>query len=170
VNSSCENPAAVMIILTVQDDQLKVLFTHRTNSVRTHKDQVALPGGMKEQDDKDLIQTAIRETNEEIGIDIQLNENIGFLPVVESISNYHIQPIICFKKSLGLMKINHKEVERVFFIPLDWILDCANWELKKYQSSDKKERMVVFFKPFDGEVVWGITAQIMVNFAKVLNW
>lgn len=159
-----------MIILTEQNDQLQVLFTHRTNSVRTHKDQVALPGGMKEKDDKDLIQTAIRETGEEIGIDIHKDEIIGSLPIVESISNYHIQPYVCFKKSLGVINNNNKEVERVFFIPLDWILDRANWELKKYISSDKKERMVVFFEPFGGEVVWGITAQIMVNFAAALNW
>ena len=159
-----------MIILTEQNGLLQVLFTHRTTSVRTHKDQVSLPGGLKEEDDKYLFQTAIRETREEIGIDISKEEIIGFLPAVPSISNYHIQPYICFKKSLGLIKTNNKEVERVFFIPLDWIMDRANWELKKYLSSDKKESKVVFFKPFDGEMVWGITAQIMVNFATALNW
>lgn len=159
-----------MIILTEQVDHLQVLFTHRTNSVRTHKDQVSLPGGMRERDDKDLIQTAIRETREEIGIDIHKDEIIGSLPIVESISNYHIQPYICFKKYMGVINTNKKEVERVFFIPLNWILDRANWKLKKYKSSDKKERMVVFFEPFEGEVVWGITAQIMVNFATALNW
>ncbi len=159
-----------MIILTEKEDHLQVLFTHRTNSVRTHKDQVALPGGMRERNEKNLIQTAIRETREEIGIDIHKDEIIGFLPIVESISNYHIQPYICFKKSLGVIITNNKEVEKVFFIPLGWILDRANWELKKYKSSDKKGRMVVFFEPFGGEVVWGITAQFMVNFAIALKW
>lgn len=159
-----------MIILTEQNDQLQVLFTHRTNSVRTHKGQVSLPGGVIEEKDSDLIQTAIRETGEEVGIAISREEIIGFLPPVESISNYLIQPYICYKKSIEKITVNEKEVGSVFFIPLDWILDQSNWELKKYRSSDKKNRMVVFFKPVDGEVVWGITAQIMVNFAAALSW
>ncbi len=159
-----------MVILTEQNDQLQVLFTHRTNSVRTHKDQVSLPGGVIEKNDADLIQTAIRETEEEVGINIKRAEIIGTLPPVESISNYLVQPYISYKKEIKKISINEKEVGSVFNIPLDWILDRANWELKKYRSSDKKERMVIFFKPFDGEVVWGITAQIMVNFAIALNW
>lgn len=159
-----------MIILTEQKDQLQVLFTHRTNSVRTHKGQVSLPGGVIEQKDADLIQTAIRETGEEVGVEIKREDIIGFLPPVESISNYLIQPYISYKKEIERITINEKEVGSVFYIPLDWILDHSNWELKKYRPSDKKDRMVIFFKPFRGEVVWGITAQIMVNFAAALYW
>lgn len=159
-----------MVILTQKDDQLQVLFTHRTNAVRTHKDQVSLPGGMQEETDQDLIQTAIRETKEETGITILREEVIGLLPPVESIYDFQIHPFIGFKKVIVETAINPKEVEKVFYIPLDWILDRNNWELKKYLSSDKKERMVIFFKPFDHEVVWGITAQILVNLAATLNW
>jgi 8-oxo-dGTP pyrophosphatase MutT (NUDIX family) len=165
-----KNPAAVMVILTEQDDQLQVLFTHRTNSVRTHKDQVSLPGGVMETIDSDLIDTAIRETEEEVGLAIKTGEIIGKLPPVESISNYLIQPFVSFKKEITDLTINGNEVERIFYIPLDWILNRSNWELKKYVSFDKKERMVIYFKTFGGEVVWGITAQIMVNFASALNW
>lgn len=165
-----KNPAAVMIILTELDDQLQVLLTHRANSVRTHKDQVSLPGGMKDRGDKGLLQTAIRETREEIGIEINRDEIIGHLPDVKSISNYIIRSFVCYKKTLGQIIKNNQEVEKVFFIPLVWILDGTNWELKKHISSDNKERSLVFFKPFDGEIVWGITAQIMVFFANVLKW
>lgn len=162
--------AAVMVILTPIENELNVLFTHRTNSVRTHKDQVSLPGGLTENGDQNLIQTAIRETHEEIGITILENEIIGSLTPVESISNYHIHPFVCFKNELGTLILNKSEVSKIFFIPLDWVLDCSNWQYKKMMTSDGKEKSVIFYEPYDSEVVWGITAKILVDFGKMLYW
>jgi 8-oxo-dGTP pyrophosphatase MutT (NUDIX family) len=168
--SNGKNLAAVMLILTVIKDQLQILFTHRTDTVSTHKDQVSLPGGLKEKNDKNLIQTAIRETNEEIGILFHEDEIIGTLPLMESISNYQIQPFICFKENIEQPVINEDEVKHIFMIPIDWILNNTNWNYQIIKTSDHKERNVIVFQPYQSEVVWGITAQIMVSFSNRLLW
>jgi 8-oxo-dGTP pyrophosphatase MutT (NUDIX family) len=162
--------AAVMVILTPINDELNILFTHRTNSVRIHKDQVSLPGGLKEKGDQSLIQTAIRETREEIGISIIENEIIGSLTPVESISNFRIHPFVCCKYELGSTQLNKSEVSKIFFIPLKWVLDESNWQYKKMMTSNDKERSVIFYEPYESEVVWGITARILVDFGRMLYW
>jgi 8-oxo-dGTP pyrophosphatase MutT (NUDIX family) len=162
--------AAVMVILTPIENELNVLFTHRTNSVRTHKDQVSLPGGLKENGDQSLLHTAIRETREEIGLTILEHEIIGTLIPVESISNYRIHPFVCCKFELGVILLNKSEVSKIFFIPLKWVLDDSNWQYKKMMTSDGKERSVIIYEPYESEVVWGITANILVDFGRMLYW
>lgn len=161
--------AAVMIILTPIDNQLNILFTHRTNSVRTHKDQVSLPGGLMEAVDKNLLSTAIRETNEEIGLLVDVKEIIGSLTPVKSITDYFIQPFICFKPELDVIRINRSEVTNLFLVPMDWILNASNRHYEKIITQDGKERSVIFYSPYQTEVIWGITANLMVNFGDLLN-
>jgi 8-oxo-dGTP pyrophosphatase MutT (NUDIX family) len=162
--------AAVMVILTVINEQLYLLFTHRTDIVSTHKDQVSFPGGLQELNDENLIQTAIRETNEEIGILINENEIIGNLPEQKSISGFQIHPFVCDIENLENIKLNQAEVKHIFTIPLDWILDHKNWGFETYKSPDGKERQVVFFQKYMNEIVWGITGQILVSFSNLLLW
>ena len=161
--------AAVMLILTVINDQLFLVFTHRTNLVSTHKDQVSFPGGLQEVDDKSLLQTAIRETKEEIGVIINQNEVIGNLPELRSISGFQIFPFICYIEKLKNIKLNQAEVKHIFTIPLDWIMDHRNWRYETYKSPDDKKRQVVVFKNYENEIVWGITGQVLVSFADLLN-
>jgi 8-oxo-dGTP pyrophosphatase MutT (NUDIX family) len=162
--------AAVMIILTVINEKIYILFTHRTDIVSTHKDQVSFPGGLQELKDENLIQTAIRETNEEIGILINENNIYGNLPEQRSISGFQIHPFVCYIENLENIKLNQAEVKHIFTIPLDWILDHKNWSFETYKSPDGKERQVVFFQKYKNEIVWGITGQILVSFANLLLW
>lgn len=160
--------AAVMVILTIIDKQLNVLFTHRTNIVSTHKDQVSFPGGFNEINDDGLIHTALRETEEEIGLIIDKNEILGRLPEQNSISGFQIHPFVCFIETLPDLKLNYKEVKHIFAVPLDWILNRNNWNYQIFKSSNEKERQVVVFQKYKNEVVWGITGQILVSFADLM--
>ena len=160
--------AAVMVILTLIDKQLNVLFTHRTNTVSTHKDQVSFPGGLHEIDDDGLIHTALRETEEEIGLKIEKNEILGRLPALNSISGFQIHPFIYFIETLPQLEINYKEVKHTFVVPLDWIIDRKNWNYQIIKSTNTKERRVVVFKKFKNEIVWGITGQLLVSFVDLL--
>jgi 8-oxo-dGTP pyrophosphatase MutT (NUDIX family) len=162
--------AAVMIILTAINEQLYILFTHRTDIVSTHKDQVSFPGGLQEINDENLIQTAIRETEEEIGISIKRKEIFGNLPEQKSISGFQIHPFVCYCEKLQNIKLNKTEVKHTFTIPVDWIMDHKKWSFKTYKSPDGKERQVVFFQKYQNEIVWGITGQILVSFANLLLW
>ena len=157
-----------MVILTIIDQQLNVLFTHRTNSVSTHKDQVSFPGGLKEQTDDNLIKTALRETEEEIGLKVDKKDILGCLPIQNSNIGLQIQPFICFISDLPVLTLNSKEVKHYFTIPLDWIFNRKNWDFQIYKSSNQKEKKVVVFHNYQNEVVWGITGQILVSFANLL--
>jgi 8-oxo-dGTP pyrophosphatase MutT (NUDIX family) len=162
--------AAVMILLTAINEQLYILFTHRTDIVSTHKDQVSFPGGLQELNDEYLIQTAIRETEEEIGISINRKEIFGNLPDQRSISGFQIHPFVCYCEKLQNIKLNKTEVKHTFTIPVDWIMDHKKWSFKTYKSPDGKERQVVFFQKYQNEIIWGITGQILVSFANLLLW
>ena len=157
-----------MIILTILEKQLNILFTHRTNTVGTHKDQVSFPGGLNDIEDDSLIQIAIRETKEEIGIKIEKNAVFGRLPKQDSISGFKIHPFVCFIETLPQLKLNSEEVKNVFTIPLDWILDRKNWNYQIYKSLNGEERQVVMYQKYDNEIVWGITGQILVSLADLL--
>lgn len=160
--------AAVMVILTIIDKQLNVLFTHRTNTVSTHKDQVSFPGGLNEINDDGWIHTALRETEEEIGLIIDKNEILGRLPELNSISGFQIHPFICFIENLPDLKLDYKEVKHIFAVPLDWILNRKNWNYQIFKSSNEKEKQVVVFQKYKNEIVWGITGQILVSFADLM--
>ena len=160
--------AAVLVILTVIEKQLNILFTHRTNNVGTHKDQVSFPGGLKESKDKSMIQIALRETKEEIGLLIDENVILGILPEQNSISGFQIYPFVCFIETLPQLKLNSEEVKNVFAIPLDWILNRKNWNYQVYKSPNGEERQVVMYQKYNNEIVWGITGQILVSFADLL--
>ena len=165
-----DKTAAVMVILTIIDEQIEILFTHRTNTVSTHKDQVSFPGGLKEKKDNRLWQTAIRETEEEIGLKINKKEILGILPTQKSISGFQIQPFVCFIEKLPDLKINYKEVKHTFTISLDWILNRKNWNYQVFKSSNRIARQVVVYQNYKNEIVWGITGQILVSLAEILLW
>jgi 8-oxo-dGTP pyrophosphatase MutT (NUDIX family) len=161
--------AAVMILLTIINEKLNILFTHRTNNVSTHKDQVSFPGGHKESHDVDLMQTAIRETEEEVGILIAKKEILGKLPEQNSISGFKIQPYVCFIENLPKITLNQNEVKHIFTIPMDWVLNKKNWNYQIYKSAKEKERKVVVFNKYKNEIIWGITGQVLVCFADLLQ-
>ncbi len=170
ININKNKTAAVMVILTIIDKQLYVLFTHRTNTVSTHKDQVSFPGGLKELTDENLIQTALRETKEEIGLIIDKKDILGCLPIQKSITGFQIQPFVCFRDVLPNLKLNIKEVRHYFTIPLDWVLNRKNWNFQIFKSSNQKDKKVVVFQNYQNEVVWGITGQILVSLADLLQF
>ena len=161
-------PSAVLVILVIKNDKLHLLFTHRTSRVKNHKDQVSFPGGVKEEGDLDLIQTAIRETYEEIGIRFFREEVICQLPDVISPSSFQITPFVSFKETPTDLKINESEVLAVFTIPYDWLSNFHNWVYEDYitTTGDKK---VITYKEYEGEKVWGLTAQIVVNLVNSIN-
>ncbi len=161
--------AAVLIILTIAGDEIQILFTHRTKEVNHHKDQVSLSGGEFEYDDKDLVTTAIRETREEIGVSFSRNEILGELSEIRTPSGFRISPFVGFKEKIVKFRINHNEVKNVFLIPLNWLSLRNNWKYKYINTSDNKRRRVIVFNDYYGEIVWGITAQIILNFVQVIK-
>jgi 8-oxo-dGTP pyrophosphatase MutT (NUDIX family) len=152
--------AVLMLIIRVQDEW-HLLLTRRTNAVRDHKGQVSFPGGARELSDSSIEMTALRETKEEIGLNPLNIRLITKFPSVSTISNYCITP--CIGTTFWPQEIfpEEMEVDRVFTIPLHWLMEEENWEFRTFLiPGTLEERHTVIYKPYDGEILWGISAQI----------
>lgn len=163
-------PAAVMILLVRENDTWNILYTQRTDSVRDHKGQVSFPGGAWETQDTCLKDSALRETYEEIGIKRDHVQIIGSLPPVRTITNYYITPYIGTIPWPNTLKLERQEVESVFLIPLSWLLDDANREVREFEDKNLQiRRDVPFYREYGGHLLWGITAMLTIKFLELLN-
>lgn len=159
--------AAVLLPLMRFDDQWHVLFTRRTDRVESHKGQVSFPGGACDEGETTPEQTALREAEEEIGVNPADVQVIGRLSRLITISNFRVSPIVGVIPFPYAFKIAGIEVARVFTIPLPWLANRSNyWEF----SFGNSDRSLIAYHPYDGELLWGATARMTVTFLKTLGF
>ncbi len=158
--------AAVLMPLMKTEDEWQVLFTRRSNSVQDHKGQVSFPGGASEEMDLGPAETACRELQEEIGISQQEVMVLGQMEDMPTITSFLVTPVVGVIPWPVNLSPNLNEVERVFSIPLCWLADLNHWEERLYRLPDGSEHRVIFFNDYDGELLWGVTARIVINFLK----
>ena len=133
-----------------------------------HSGQVAFPGGGLEKTDSSLIETALRETNEELGIQPEDVQILGRLNEFISISNYRVTPYIGTLPWPYPIVQAEKEVARWFTIPLRWLADENNRTIQRRTlPKGLGEIGVIFFNDYDGEVLWGLSARIITEFLDV---
>jgi 8-oxo-dGTP pyrophosphatase MutT (NUDIX family) len=161
--------AAVLVLMVWKSNQWELVFTRRTDRVQTHKGQVSFPGGMEEADDTSVEATALREANEEIGIPVVLIEILGRLPILQTVTGFEISPVVGWASFPVPVELNPHEVEKLFFVPLHWLMDPGNWEERLYTRSNRTQEMVIYYKSYDGEVVWGATARMVWHLLKALH-
>jgi 8-oxo-dGTP pyrophosphatase MutT (NUDIX family) len=162
--------AAVLIPLFNEDDVWKVLFTRRTDHLDSHQGQVAFPGGAVDPQDRGPEAAALRETEEEIGIPASEIKTFGRLDSLLTVTQFQIVPIVGQIPWPTELTVNKMEVARVFSVPLDWLRDERNVEarLREFPPGGRPVK-VFYFKPYDGEVIWGATARLTLNFLDVLK-
>lgn len=159
--------AAVLLPLMRFDDQWHVLFTRRTDRVESHKGQVSFPGGACDEGETTPEQTALREAEEEIGVNPADVQVIGRLSRLITISNFRVSPIVGVIPFPYAFKIAGVEVARVFTIPLLWLANRNNYWEFSFGTSD---RSLIAYHPYDGELLWGATARMTVTFLKTLGF
>jgi 8-oxo-dGTP pyrophosphatase MutT (NUDIX family) len=158
--------AAVLIPLVQETEDWHILYTRRTDHVESHKGQVSFPGGACDAGETTPEQTALRETQEEIGIGPRSVRILGRLPNMVTITSYRVTPVVGVIDWPGVFRISEREVERVFTIPLSWLADAHNrWEL----PFPGRRGTLIAYHPYDGELLWGATARMTVNFLEVLG-
>ncbi len=158
--------AAVLVPLLWDTDQWHLLFTRRTERVESHKGQVSFPGGGCDEGESTPEETALRETEEELGIDRRQIRILGRLTNMITISSFRVTPVVGIIPWPTVLRVGQDEVERVFTIPLNWLADSRNrWEF----TMPGRKRFLIAYHPYDGELLWGATARMTVDFLKVLG-
>jgi len=159
------NKAAVLVgICFSEKKQPSVLLTKRAGHLKNHPGQIAFPGGKFESEDRTLVNTALREAEEEIGLNRSIPKKLGILPKHETITKFLVTPII-FQLPYKLdLKIDKNEVDEVFYVPLEHFLTLDNYRIqaRKWQE----ELRYYYVVPYGPYYIWGATARILYGFAE----
>lgn len=164
-------PAAVLIPFVHINGAWHILFTRRTDTLPEHGGQVAFPGGRADPDDEPPEVTALREASEEIGVEPTKTHILGRLGSFLTISNYRVTPVVACLEWPAQLRLAADEVSRVFTIPLAWLADPAHHEVRQRALPPPYAPVqVIYFQPYDGELLWGVSAQIVLNLLEILVW
>ena len=159
-------PAAVLVPLVWAGGEWHLLFTRRADKVKHHKGQVAFPGGATDPQDASPEDTALREAQEEIGIRPEDVRLLGRLGDMVTISNFVVTPVVGIVPWPYGFTVHTHEVVRVFSMPLEWLATRENWQ--EFVRVETGHSIISYF-PFEGELLWGATARMTVNFVKALG-
>ena len=159
--------AAVLIPLLLKEDGLWVLLTQRTNHLRDHAGQISFPGGRMDPEDQSPTDTALRESEEEIGLDRNRVEIIGHLPEYLTVSGYSVTPVVGLVQAQAEYVLDEFEVADVFEVPLSFLLDPANHQVRLWQSEQGGRRF--YSMPYENRFIWGATAGMLRNLYHLLK-
>jgi 8-oxo-dGTP pyrophosphatase MutT (NUDIX family) len=154
-------PAAVLIAIVPRPDGPTVLLTQRAAALRSHSAQVAFPGGRVDAVDGSPVITALRETEEEIGLPRERVRTLGFLDAYLTGTGYRIVPVVALVEPPFSLTLNTHEVDEAFEAPLSFLLDPANHlrEGREWQGFYR----TYYAMPFGDRYIWGATAGMIRN-------
>ena len=159
--------AAVLILFVQSDEGLRVLLTKRTEDVEHHKGQISFPGGSQDEGDASPVETALRETEEEIGLPGGAVEVLGILDEFETPSGFAITPVVGTAQFLPPLKPNASEVAEIFQVPVSIFVDGVH-ERMEHRTVAGTPREVYFYQ-FGRHEIWGATAAILRAFLRSLQ-
>jgi 8-oxo-dGTP pyrophosphatase MutT (NUDIX family) len=159
--------AAVLVPIVTHAAGLTVVFTRRTVRLRSHSGQVSFPGGRAEPGDAGPEETALRETEEEIGLPRARVEVLGRLPEYMTRTGYRVTPVVGVVSPPLELVPDAREVDEVFEVPLGFLLDPAN---HRRQTRELEGRSVGYYViEYQDRFIWGATAGMLVNLCRRLG-
>lgn len=161
-------PAAVLVPLIERSEGCTVLMTRRAEHLLHHPGQVSFPGGHMENADISPTETALRETEEEIGLSRDHIDVLGPLDDYVTTSGFLVHPIVGRVRPPFMLSLDEREVADAFEVPLSFILDHRNHRQRSQQFPDGRRRSF-YEMPFGDHVIWGATAGILVNLWEILR-
>lgn len=161
--------AAVLVLFVKKNGIWHLLYTKRSDNLTVHQGQVSFPGGRMEPDDRDTIATALREAYEEVGAPYNSVEIIGMMPELVTVSGFLLTPVIGIMDWPVNLIPAISEVSKILLIPVHWLSDKNNWRINELKLSGKKIRKIISYDLFEGERLWGITADITVQLFQMME-
>ena len=155
-------PKAAVLIALTDEENPEVIYTLRSNKVSSHQGEVSFPGGMQEESDTSLIITALRESEEEIGLPQNCVKILGPLDTMVSRFNVSVTPFVGIIPGDVELNSSSEEIEACFRVPLSFLLKD-----KRYRNDEVNRNGETFYMPaykYSSYVIWGLTAMITVNF------
>ncbi len=160
-------PAAVLLALRPAGDGTQVLFTRRVAHLRQHAGQVSFPGGRCDREDAGALATALRESEEEIGLTAAQVRPIGYLDCFDTISGYCVTPVVARIAPGFVARPNPDEVAEVFEVPLAWLREPANHIARRVEYRGHMRTLHEF--NYGPHRIWGATAGILLNLLQRLE-
>ena len=151
--------AAVLIPVIDDGPDSRIILTRRTATMRRHSGQVAFPGGAIDPEDGSADVAAMREAEEEIGLDRRFVEVVGHLPVYLTTTGFRIRPVLSVVRPGFSLVANPAEVDEVFEVPLSFLMNPGN-HIQESRVWEGRERHY-FVMPYNGHHIWGVTAGII---------
>ena len=158
--------AAVLVPLVDRGGRVQILFTQRTPHLDDHASQISFPGGRVEAGDAGREETALRETEEEIGIERARVSLLGKLPDYEIPSGFRIAPVVGWIEPPFTLKPDPFEVAEVFEAPLEHFLDAANYQRRDFRFRGRHRHYLAV--PYEGRYIWGATAGMLYCLSRML--
>jgi len=163
--------AAVLVPFLRVDDAWQLLFIRRAQQPGDrHSGQVAFAGGQREPEDETLLHTALRETEEEVGIASQDIRVLGHINHHHTISDFQVRPYVGLVPWPYELTLDAVEVARAFTMPLKWLAEPANYRFEERRHPDSERPWpVVYYETYDGELLWGATARMTLSLIEILS-
>lgn len=166
---TAQRRAAVLIPIIADDQRLRLLLTRRTETLSSHRGQVAFPGGGADDTDVSLVHTALREAHEEVGLIPDAVDMLGLLDDLPTVTEETIvTPVVGLVRNLPELSANPGEVARIFTIPFDYLRDAQNWRTEHREHGGRT--YPIYFLEYDGETLWGLSAYITRQLLEYLNY
>ncbi len=153
--------AAVLAPIVAQSTHDSVLFTKRREDLKHHAGELSFPGGGRD-GDENVIECALRECHEEIGLERTSVELLGSLPERMSIAGYQVHVTVGRIAGVEDLVLDANEVDRLVVIPVPELLKPEQWEYRDLEDSRRRRWKVPFFD-YDGETLWGLTARFTLD-------
>ncbi|MGH1351322.1 MAG: CoA pyrophosphatase [Methyloligellaceae bacterium] len=154
-------PAAVLVPIVKYTDRLSLILTTRSAHLSSHAGQVAFPGGKVDEEDVTIIDTALRETEEEVGIHRKNIEILGYLDSYQTATGFRILPIVGIIEEGYSYNIDRNEVEDLFEVPLKFLMSPENHKKESLFWRNKDRHF--YSMPYEDRNIWGATAGIIRN-------
>ena len=158
--------AAVLVPLFKKEGDCHLLFTKRSDRVKYHKGEISFPGGVVDEEDLELVNTALREAHEEIGLNKDDVQVIGILDDIVTVTQFIVTPIVGLFPYPYPFKVSEVEIAELIEVPLSSLLGTGCFSEKEIIRSGQRE--VVYAYQYEQHIIWGATARILKQFLDLI--
>ena len=166
IEATQHKKAGVLILLLKEDKdaEYKIVYTKRSTKLKTHSGEVSFPGGKWEEADNSLYETALRESNEEINLNIENVTKLGNLNFLLSRHKIEVNPYVGYLNKFQEFEGNF-EIDEIFTVPISFLSDSKNVTYKEFNRKDLKVYIPSWV--YNGNRIWGLTAMITADFLNI---